>query len=93
LLSEVLGVTCNDNTEYNNTILFHTKNKTGINIYELAHKCKEWAKNHGYLLYSVPDLCIVKTFNLEYCVDFGLDTEIESIFRACQWILDNKDSE
>ena len=62
-----------------------------INIYELAHKCKQWAKNHGYLLYSVPDLCIVKTFNLEHCVDFGLDTEIESIFRACQWILD-KDS-
>lgn len=72
-----------------------------INIYELAHKCKEWAaakympicskttrqggiakirkkidnKNHSNTIFST-----------EY-----LHSEPEAIFKACQWILDNKD--
>ncbi len=65
-----------------------------INIYELAHKCKEWAKNKGYLLLSGYD--DGKTF---YCTcsnksspDSYSGTEPEAIFKACQWILDNKET-
>jgi hypothetical protein len=91
LLSVVLGVACNDNTEYNDTILFHTKNKIGINIYELAHKCKEWSYSYGIKLSSVKlderwcchDLCTNVNFG-----HFGA-TEPEAIFRASEWILDN----
>jgi hypothetical protein len=93
LLSEVLKEPIQQvEINYGDIIYSYSCEAGRINIYEFAHKCKQWAKNHGYLLYSVPDLCIVKTFNLEHCVDFGLDTEIESIFRACQWILDNKET-
>jgi hypothetical protein len=70
-----------------------------INVYELAFKCKEWAESNGYVLES-------STFNLEgFCsikwIGSGRlksipwepqpsSTEYEAIFRACQWILDNK---
>lgn len=78
-----------------------------INIHELAYKCKEWALNKGYRLLSgfdekeyenSPDIeysCIV---NHIYCEggcrsdnNFNSYSEPEAIFKACQWILDNKD--
>lgn len=64
-----------------------------INIYELAHLCKEWAISKGFITHSVRNL-------KEYVVylsgdfrepsdDFRCNSEPEAIFKACQWILDN----
>ena len=72
-----------------------------INIYELAHKCKEWAYSQGYILFSKIRLssslasCYFDTmgkhdYEDEYHDDFRAETESEAIFKACQWILDNK---
>ena len=85
-----------------------------INIYELAHKCKEWAfefrfdnkptNNRYYRQRSGYE----DKFNVEkqkreklgymtltfgclgHTKTFYADTEPEAIFKACQWILDNK---
>ena len=62
-----------------------------INIYELSHKCKEWAISKGWVLHEVRNL-------KEYIIyfsgdfrepsnDFRADTEHEAIFQACEWIL------
>ena len=69
-----------------------------INIYELSHKCKEWALVKGWGLSSGISDHITKVrfctatndcFNTHKC--FNDDTELEAIFKACQWILENKD--
>jgi hypothetical protein len=74
------------------------------NIYELAHKCKEWAFWNDYYVITkmrMPDIyrdCQKIDYGFEvYQQDnisehsWWLDTEPEAIFKACQWILDNKD--
>ena len=66
-----------------------------INIYELAHKCKEWAISKGWILHEVRNLKeYIIYFGGDYrepSDDFRAETEPEAIFKACQWILD-KDS-
>ena len=59
------------------------------NIYELAHKCKEWALTEGFIIYSsCKSASIYK--DLEYLYGASNEpTEPEAIFKACQWILDN----
>ena len=68
------------------------------NIYELAHKCKEWALSKGYILMSKPRtsssfatcvFCKNGKCNYEDDLwnDFRADTEPEAIFKACQWIM------
>ena len=64
-----------------------------INIYELAHKCKEWALKHHYKVISKPDNVpgLWEAYvNLSLTSKHGevADTEPEAIFKACQWILD-----
>ena len=68
-----------------------------INIYELAGKCKEWAKNNGFFLQSGIVIrgkiwCeIYKPENLSNTVNqFGSIMEPEAIFKACEWILTQK---
>lgn len=72
-----------------------------INIYELAHKCKEWAYSKGYILFSKIRLnsslasCYFDTMGKHdyedgYHNDFRAETESEASFKACQWILENK---
>ena len=65
-----------------------------INIYELAYKCKEWAFKQGYYLDSGfcknGGRCFTTT--KENWGMYTEKTEIEAIFKACQYILDNKDS-
>ena len=68
---------------------------TRINIYELAHRCKEWAKLNGYWIDSNLGFVSIgqngqqqrlRAFN-------GRDLKIDEpnlIFKACQWILGNK---
>ena len=68
-----------------------------INIYELAHKCKEWAYNKGFLYWYENSKLYIKI--MHSCkVDFEIDIgnykkpfEIDIDFKACQWILNNKD--
>lgn len=110
LLSEVLGFNIDYIVEQENTHISWHDEMGGhtINIYELAHKCKEWALNKGHRLLSgfdekeyenSPDIeysCIV---NHIYCEggcrsdnNFNSYSEPESIFKACKWILDNEES-
>ena len=72
-----------------------------INIHELAHKCKEWAKKEGYSMQS-GTLQTTKSWNIfvskdftcvssETCFsDYKSNTEPEAIFKACKWILEQK---
>ena len=108
LLSEVLGIRSivmdpilepNSKIGYlvygsQNTVREVRNNHKQINIYELAHKCKEWAKsvynNIDFMVYGRGqcDLTIfTQPDDIKY--NFNADTEVEAIFKACQWILDN----
>lgn len=74
------------------------------NIYELANKCKNWAfEKHSLMLfqtqyfpnifYGIKDLkTSMEDFitKVPQCDRFKSDTEPEAIFKACQWILENK---
>jgi len=68
-----------------------------LNIYELAHKCKEWAVTKDmYIetrLVSSNSLarCVV-WFDGDNDVYWNDDDELEpyAIFKACQWMLNNK---
>ena len=100
LLSEVLGHNQIDNIEllYDDTILEFTyiddNQEIGddINIYELAHRCKEWALASHIRLWSVKDdnnsaICRINSREKE---EFYAYTEAEAIFEACQWIYDKE---
>ena len=70
-----------------------------INIYEFAYKwCKEWAENKGYIIFSKNKECLIYSIDEVYdvieCLNqyedyFEANTEIESIVKACNWILEN----
>lgn len=79
--------------------------KGSINIYELAHKCKEWAYDSFKMIitpkfYDYTDPCYDCT--IEYGLknenkikafahpDFISKTEPKTIFKACEWILNQK---
>lgn len=76
-----------------------------INIYELAHKCKEWAIENGFCVMSATFNADEDDIEENWIKDvnyawaelhnedklFRADTEPEAIFKACQWILENKD--
>ncbi len=74
-----------------------------INIHELAHKCKEWAFHRGVSIYCIQykidkgEYCvyIYDIHEETEILDTGVDdmtfaTEPEAIFKACEWIKDNK---
>ena len=70
-----------------------------INLYEFAFKCKEWAFSKGYIISSglTPVLGVNKdgwaeVFSSSTPLDGKLRTfkqlsELEAVFRACEWIL------
>lgn len=68
-----------------------------VNIYELAHKCKEWAFNNRYSI--LVDILGINNYQISmenltngkpvYVKDSYNTIEPEAIFKACQWILDN----
>ena len=69
-----------------------------INIYELAHKCKEWAYNQGYVLDCFSKCTEIRKKNEEdiLYIERGelfddSSYDISLVFKACQWILDNKE--
>lgn len=110
LLSEVLGYEARYIQTVGTKLCFscHIKGGSNINIYELAHKCKEWAytkykiiltsKLFDYQIKNIFD-CYLETGeksreNIRNFAhpDFISNTEPEAIFKACQWILDNKEN-
>ena len=68
-----------------------------INIYELAHKCKEWAAKQGYEIFSYTECDF--TFNVQAKKfnekvqpkgwSYGT-TEPDAVFKATQWVLENQ---
>ena len=75
-----------------------------INICEFAFMCKEWAFRQGYIISSglTPVLGVNKdgwaeVFSSSTPLDGKLHTfkqlsEIEAVFKACEWILESKDN-
>jgi len=99
LLSEILGEVVDKNIVNKRFIIFKepktmTSTSHYINIYELAHKCKEWAINKGYVVSSeihYSGNCVSNVYmNIEDNQEFFGKLEPEVIFKACQWILDEK---
>ncbi|TLP41064.1 hypothetical protein [Arcobacter arenosus] len=108
LLSEVLDKDVISMSSYEENTLGYLVNEDDyyqINIYELAHKCKEWILKHKTLNVSVisiscqtepPNIC--HSFVSYYCFEikdfakacFSGETEIETVIHACQWILDDE---
>lgn len=66
-----------------------------INIYELAHKCKEWAYNKGFKIISgerlqdINALFIIEITDMKYNLVYREfhKSEIEAIVKASEWIL------
>lgn len=101
LLGEVLGCDVLDvDCGVLGSELFYNHSIGGecINIHELVHKCKEWIiKQKEVLLYEIRFLPVTKEIEVElvihgssddFCVDFSSSNETDSIFKACQWILE-----
>lgn len=70
-----------------------------INIYELAHKCKNWAFKQGYELFSsilsndnqMRGNCLVIRVESDHETVLKItnaDTELEAIFKACEYIME-----
>lgn len=106
LLSEVLGEEYSLNKfpdgysiNYKTTLVLSKYSGVEfINIYELAHKCKEWIKSTSHYELVIYDSNVYLTTcglggegGFYYDYKFIADTEPEAVFAACQWVLDNKD--
>jgi hypothetical protein len=69
------------------------------NVYEFAYKCKEWAMSKGFIIITYGEAYYnVDVHYKNNKSQIGrmafYDTaqeEPEAIFKACQWILDNKE--
>ncbi len=124
LLSEVLDVDVkNTLNEINGVLQYETSildngleyfNQHVINIYELAHRCKEWAWIEGYGLSSRIYVSHRESERSQYLDDYDFEeyktyyahiykgnnndvikhteatTEPEAIFKACEWIKENR---
>ncbi len=85
-------------TVEDNTIVLHYDRFSYVNsynIHELAHKCKEWAvaqKLHIQTNYFIDTSCkvTVSNFGVYDSKSFLEDTEPEAIFKACEWIVEQK---
>jgi len=96
LLSKVLGYKQPDVIKlYGKTdvTLVFGDDMVSINIYELAHKCKEWAKRTGFMIESdnMNEARVYPTdengWILKKEIEFLEDSEPEAVFKACEWIL------
>ena len=102
LLGNVIGKEIKEFVIEKNELRYILENDTNsipelyyINIYELAHKCKEWAFNNGYYLNiynDAIDVVLKKSCKIvENITDGSFKYSPMLVFKACQWILDNKD--
>lgn len=102
LLSEVLNLNITYIERCNNSIIYKISvydREEEANIYELAHKCKKWAKSKEFIIHSSPTqkieyTAIVQSFDFNKFYygqnQFYALSEYEAIFEACQWILDQR---
>ena len=101
LLSEVLGVKVIGYTySMNKYCINHTKGFTeNLNIHEIAFDCEQWIIKQGYEIKLVLDKdknyieILQGNINIQGCKwkSFLGASKLQAIFKACQWILDNKD--
>lgn len=72
-----------------------------INIHELQHKCKEWATEKGYEIVETTFMIRIKRVGQdkqkiwEYpreMQDAGIYFSPSFTFKACQWILNNRNT-
>ena len=108
LLSEVLNQNVTSVYKQQEQYRYTTSNINGAwtsgsdvplpNMYELAHKCKEWAFKQGYELFSrilsndnqMRGNCLVIRVESDpetVLTITNADTEPEAIFQACEYIL------
>lgn len=95
LLSEVLSKKVDEISVHTGFVWFkHSKFSSNINTYELAFKCKEWAKTKKMYINSIYNEFYWDRIEKEYFADipnknksFYADTEVEAIVKACEWIL------
>ena len=96
------GVSSAGSNEVSSTLAFYDSEiDFSINIYELAHKCKEWAYNnfglnifiekHTFDLYEASiKICRFKnkfgSYNSFYFYYPKENTEVQAIIKACEWI-------
>ena len=101
LLSEVFGwdIKFVNPRVNDNEISFvdYNGNVDSFNVYYVAHKCKEWALGKGYTLStSYQGVCYINLTienNIyKYDKKITMETEPEAIFKACQWIYNNKEN-
>ena len=62
-----------------------------INIHELAHKCKEWALQYKYELLSGYLSGNGYVVVMEQRRTWFAPTEVEAVFKACEYILEQKE--
>ena len=109
LLSEVLGIKeeiCSIQLLFDDTIVeWDTGSEDttikcdDINIYELAHKCKEWARKKGISIYCIQYkvgkgeyyLSLYDIANGDHVRGIEIDsitydTEFEAVIKACEWV-------
>lgn len=96
LLSEVLGIDVDKVKGIEeNTLIYVCVHSCRwydeINIYEFAQKCKEWANNKGYVIFSSVQLTgwavFIQTDKDGIIASFE-GIEQEAIFKACEYILE-----
>ena len=97
LLSEVLNEDIIDFNVEDNELIYNVNydhTRSFINIYELAHKCKEWALNKDYLIdsshgYEISTATPILGIggNVMTIGTLESTTEPEAIFKACEYIL------
>jgi len=103
LLSEVLNKRCSKVGMFGSIYIEYTWMSSPyyvdskINIYELAHKCKKWAYDKGWLLQvrTGKKLSVIDIFNSENRELFirkqvSCNTEPEAIFKALKWIVETE---
>ena len=98
LMSEVLNLNITYIERCNNSIVYKISvydREEEVNIYELAHKCKEWVLKQGYRIIidcsKDIELGIRILKNGRDIYSNENKSEQQAIFKACQWILDNKE--
>ena len=102
LLREVLRLHCGIKSIKNSEVIYWFDcigeiREDSINIYELAHKCKEWAYKEGFIIDTGFHKYYINQFNancygwvssnISIKQHFNECTEHEAIFKACEWIL------
>ena len=89
--TEINGEIYFDTKSYDDGIAFNSNHK--INIHELSNVCKKWAIKKGFKLWSIVDdenssICRVNCLEK---TEYYADTEPESVFKACEWIVNHKE--